>query len=141
MSMLWDLLNTWTGWFGLGAGTLGLGLTAAWFLGAMPVIGSIFSVLAAFLAPIFTAIGQGLVWVWQNVFWPGLKDILDDWVTIVTVLTLGAFLYFAAIAGPRVELMSAKRNLNQCQVELTKTKRRLPPEQSPSWELPWPFRW
>lgn len=139
--MAWDFLNTWLGWFGIGTGTLALFLTGAWFLGAMPFLAAGAQLLSAFLSPIFRAVGDGLVWVWQNVFWPGLKDILDDWVTIVTVATGAVFLYFAAIAGPRVELIGVKRNLNQCQVELAKTKRRLPPEQAPSWELPWPFRW
>lgn len=92
------------------------------------------------LAPVAGAVTQGVVWVWQNVLWPGiwhfLSDIFDSWVTV-----LGFAATLAILVGIyESRLAWVERRERACIADLS--KRRLPPprveEPEPAWE---PFGW
>lgn len=139
--MLAEWMNSLLMWLGLG----GLGLSAlvgaAWFFGLMPVLGAVATVVAAIVAPIAGAMVQGLVWTWQNIFWPGLWDILEDWVTILTVLTLGCFLWFGLKAHYEIQEFKQERALSACFADLKKARRPLPKQvPQPQVGLPWPWK-
>ena len=141
MDMLWDWLNSWMGWLGIGGFSLTALAGLAWFTGLMPLIGAGANLVSAVLAPILGALSQGIVWFWQNVIWPGIWDILNDWVTIVTVLLMGAVLWFGVLARYEVKSIRLDKELSVCKVELDKARKPLPQVESPSWELPWPWKW
>lgn len=126
----------WFGWLVSGFGIGGLGL--AWFFGLMPLV-------TAALAPIVTAVVNGVIWLveklWTNIFWPGLRDIFDDWVTVVTVVCMCTFLWFGAVAHTKVQIASAQHELGVCKVELAKAHKSMPETDAPKWELPWPWKW
>jgi hypothetical protein len=76
------------------------------------------------------------------VLWPGIRDILDDWVTIVTVGALGAALWFGLEAQHIVELRKVERAQTACLDTLKRTRTRAPPPvPEPTMELPWPWKW
>lgn len=130
--MLQTLLDWWP-W--LAAGGLGL----AWWSGFLPVI-------AAVLAPIAGAVSQALVYTLGHVIWPGLKDIADDWVTVVTVGLAFAALWFGLKTHYELRAAMDTRALAQCQASLTKARRPAPNVQPPKLELPfqlpipWPWK-
>jgi hypothetical protein len=132
-----ELLNTWLAYLGLGGLGLGAMLGAAWFFGLMPVVGAVANVLAAVLGPILKAVVEGVIWTWQNVLWPGLRDILDDWVTIVTVLLMGFLLWSILLARFEVQESRLERQVAACKVEL---KKRPPaPRRAPEPQFRWPW--
>lgn len=138
LGSLMEWVQSWLPWFGLGgAGVLG----AAWFFGLMPVLGAAAQIVASVLAPILGAVVQGFVWMCANVFLPGLKDVLDDWVTIVTVAVAGTFLWFGAIAHGEMRVIKSQRETYVCQAELKKSRGNARQVEEPKFELPWPFTW
>jgi len=130
-----DSLLTYLGIGGLGIGAL---LGAAWFFGLMPVIGAVANVLAAVLGPILGAVVQGIVWAWQNIIWPGLWDILDNWVTILTVVLMGGFLYLATASRYEVQEYFLERQIQVCEANLKKARKAIPPARRPAPET---FKW
>lgn len=136
-----DWINSWTGWLGIGGFSLTALAGLAWWTGILPIAGAAANVVSAVLSPILGAVSQGLVWLWQNVLWPGLRDILDDWVTIVTVALCGTVLWFGLVARYEVKSIRLDRELSACKIELDKAKKPLPRVTEPSWELPWPWKW
>lgn len=134
MEWLTSFLPWWMNWFtGLAGGGTIAGLGAAWFFGLMPAV-------MAVVSPLLGALVQGFIWLWQNVFWPGIWDILDDWVTIVTVATGAAVLYFMITANAHVQVARMEREVNICRVELQKVNKSVP-ESETTWSLPWPWNW
>jgi hypothetical protein len=95
------------------------------------------AVAPSILAAVFGAVS----WLWTTIFFPGLKDILDDWVTIVTVGALAVLLWFF-IATHSVFMVNSKgRELNQCRTELAHVRKRAAPADEPELKLglPWPL--
>lgn len=140
-----DWLDGLLGWFGVSVAGLGLGTGVAWFFGLMPILGAAAQVVAAAVAPVVGAVVSGMVWVWQNILWPGIwrfaSDILDDWVTVLGfVMSLGV-LWFVVATPYKVRIATAERRLDVCTASLAAAKRRAPPVEEPRVELPWPFRW
>jgi hypothetical protein len=120
----------WVPWL-LGGGGLAAGL-AIRFLGLAPVLaalGKAAEVALAVAQPVLVAVAEGAVWVWQNVFWKGLKDILDDWVTIATVAAMGfgGWSYMEGKAAVQQhelnkEISSVKKASAQCTAEMKKLR-------------------
>ena len=134
---MWNLLSSWLGLGGLG---LGAAFGAAWFFGLMPVLGAAAQVAASVLAPILGAAVQGLVWVWQNVVWRGLRDILDDGVTVITVAVMAVLLWGWLAGTYEVRVHRLNKDLGACQTALVKAKRTIPkasPE--PDFKFKWPW--
>ena len=141
MEFIWDWINSWTGWLGIGGVSLSALWGLAWFTGALPFLGAAANMLSAILSPILGAVSQGAVWFWQNVIWPGIWDILNDWVTIVTVAIMATMLWFGLAARYEVKSIRLDRELSVCKVELDKARKPLPHVEQPSWDLPWPWKW
>ena len=129
----------------LALGGLGLVLVVLVALGfATPVLDA--------LKPVLVALGKGLAWVLENVvgpalawFWSvlkrGLTDIFDDWVTVVTVGTIGVVIFLYGQANHAIEINHARRELNTCRATLAKVApKRLPaPTPEPQrWEFTFP---
>lgn len=134
------LLDNWLGWLGLGGiGVAAIG-SALWFMGLMPIIAAvlnIFNVVLSILSPFLNMLAQSLadslLWFCKSVLLPGIKDIIDSWATIFTVITMGCFLWFGLIA--RYEVQKTKKDyvISQCKNPI--------PEPETDFELPWPFKW
>jgi uncharacterized membrane protein YqhA len=135
-----QLIDSWLTWLGLGGLGVGALLAAAWFFGLMPIIGAIATVVAGVLTPILKAIVEGMIWLWANVFWPGIVDILDDWVTIVTVAVMGGMLYLAIVGGYEYQLALSERQTNVCQAALKKATAKQP-ARKPAPKKPSLFGW
>lgn len=86
------------------------------------------AILAHFLGlrPLLEAFAQGVVWFWQNVLWKGIKDIFDDWVTIVTVITVCFTMYTALEVKQELHNKALVSSLSSCQGELQKIRRSIP---------------
>lgn len=99
-----------------GISTVGLSalIGAAWFFGLLPIIGAAAQVVSSVLSPILGAIIQGIIWTWENVFLPGLWNILSSLVTIVTVSTLMLLLYLYDKANDNIKYNNLQRAYNQC---------------------------
>jgi len=108
---------------------------------AASVTVAIWGVVAAVAPIILSALFSVLAWAWTTIFWPGLKHILEDWVTVVTVGVLGAFLWFGFIVQSQVFIGKSTRDLNQCRVQLAQVRKQRPPapEPEPQFQLPFPF--
>lgn len=93
MQNLSQWFNGMTPWFALSAGLAGL---IAYAVGLKSVLGIMEKVLDV-VSPILKFVAETLVacvkWSWNTIFWPGLKDILDSWVTILTVVVMGLMLW------------------------------------------------
>jgi hypothetical protein len=112
-----------------------LGLSG--FVGlATKILGAIIEIAT----PILKAVVDGIIWVWQNIFWPGLKNILNSWATVLTVGTMMACMFLVIHENDTIRYNNQARQLNACHVELKKLRRKAPQtDQSPLWEFKWPF--
>jgi hypothetical protein len=120
----------WVPWL-LGGGGLAAGL-AVRFLGLAPVLaalGKAVEVALAVAQPLLVAAAEGAVWLWQNVFWRGIKDIIDDWATLATVGAMGFFLWTSLEGKAKLqqhdlnkEIASVKKASAQCTAEMKKLR-------------------
>lgn len=109
---LLSLVPNW-GWFGVGTGALGLGVAAFFFPSV--VISALLAVLNGVIAATQT--------VWEKVFWPGLRDILEDWVTVVTVACAALGLYVYLKADFLAREAALKHAMVQCQTDVKNLKK------------------
>lgn len=126
----------WMSWLGIGG--LGAAGLAAWALG-LPTLFKVLGAVVDIAAPVLKAIAEGIVWVWQWVLWPGIKDILDTWATVLTVggLMVGLFLFMQVNDGLR--LAAKGRDLQVCQTALSKARKPIPSTTEPQiWEFRFP---
>ncbi len=72
-------LTSWVMWLGIGGA---VGIVALLFFA--PAIGQ---VVAAGVAPVAKAIGDGVVWFFRDILWEGLKDMTDNLASVVFVIT------------------------------------------------------
>jgi len=141
----------WLGWFqGLfrGVGWFSLGgiviiAICAYFLGVKTVLETI----SEFLKPVLKGLGDGIVG-FARILGKGIKDIFDDWVTIVTVATAALVLYVSLDIKHEIRDKELTGSLKSCQVELQKLRKSIPKipkellnlgkkqTQTPDW---WPF--
>jgi len=131
-----EILETALSWLGISLGAFGLTVGAAWFFGLMPVLGAVATVVAAALAPIIGAVVQGIIWLWQNVIWPGLWDILEDWVTVLTVALMAFMLWTFLAARFEVAEYRLNKEIAACKTTLKAVRKAAPPIQP---QVPWPF--
>lgn len=115
-------------WFAVTAGVGGL---IAYAVG-LPFVLNMLSKFVEIVAPIFKLIVDAFVaalrWSWETIFWPGLKDIFDSWVTIVTVITMCLVIY--GYMDRKVDRIVD--DLDFCQSEKTRLERTLKKSQSPA---------
>lgn len=142
--MQWlDNLNQWfdslTPWFALTAGGLGV---LAWAVGLKSVL-SILEKIIDVVAPLARLVVDGVTgatrWFVYNVIGPGVRDIVDSWPTIATVLTAGWLLW--GYMDYKVD--RAVDQLEMCQSARTKLERDMKSlGKQPAVETPWfdPFR-
>lgn len=71
-------ISSWIAWLGIG-GIVG-------FLALLFFAPSIAKVVGAALEPVARAVGEGVVWLFRDVLWVGMKDMLDNWASIVFVI-------------------------------------------------------
>lgn len=120
------------------------------FLGVTAVLTAVLNALVHVLGMVAPAIGvllggimQGLLWLWQNVFWKGLKDILEDWVTILTVGAMGLTLWSYMAFRSEVVEYRLERRIAKCETALGKKRKNDLDfvREEPTWQLPfkWPF--
>lgn len=141
-------LSNWFGWIVGGGVSLGLILLVAVIFGLAPVLNVVGKVLEGALEiakPIAAAVVAGTIYFVSQVLWPGLKDILDDWVTIVTVIFAGFLLWSflstqqvlmkaemtkntniiqQRLATTNTSLLAARKELTSCKVEVQKLSRK-----------------
>jgi len=136
-------IDAWLTWLGLGGLGVGALLAAAWFFGMMPILGAIAALVASVLAPILGAFSQGIVWVWQNALWPLLwrllKDLFDDWVTLLTGAALLFMVWQGVQALHRQQLHDKQQIINACYRDLRKATSKRPPPRVNEPSLGWPF--
>lgn len=114
LNMLWDQIWPWL----LGGGAL-TGV-AFWALGG-PAVLRIIASLLDIISPLLHGLGWFLV-EFLKVLWKGFKDIVDDWVTIVTVATAAFFLYTGLEAKHTIESLNTKTEIAQLKSDLKKCK-------------------
>lgn len=96
---MWDLIPNISWLWGGGLLTTALLIAAGAIFGigsVVKVVSAVAETLIAWLTPLGQLVVDGAVWFARNVLGPGIKDILDDWVTIVTVGCLGLTIYWGA---------------------------------------------
>lgn len=116
---------------------LWLGLATA----ALQAVAGIVAAVGPAVGVVLGALAQAVVWLWQAILWPGLRDILDSWATIATVLFAAGGLYLGIVAASEVRAIKTERALETCKADLAKAKRKPSSIPQPTWDLPWPFRW
>ena len=122
-----ETIQTWLSWLPLlGGGTLALVVLLA-LLGVLPVVTKAFEAVMNVIGPLLNVAGKAVAdsvsWVAYNVLGPGLKDILEDWVTVVTVLLLGASLWlWMDFREARLE-QRMQSQLTQCQMTVKTLKK------------------
>lgn len=136
---MWILdLLPWAGWAGL---TLALAL---WVFGAGKVAAegaTILRLLAETIIPLLGRAAEALGWFLKNVVGKGLKDILDDWVTIVTVALMGVILFAYMRGTNEYHLAQKQTQLNACIADLKRAKKTptLRPTPPPASQFKWPW--
>lgn len=128
-------------------GIAGLSAILSWIPGGSAAIAIITSALqfaASFfqsISPIINGMFSGIIWIWSNVIWPGILDIIDSWPTIFTVLIAGVIGWFVFVSKYEVTQIKNNYALNQCQRALQSCKKPIPKEPQVETQLPWPFNW
>lgn len=135
---MWDIasyLPSW-GWIAsLGVIPL-LALAALAFMGVLGPVAGVAGKAGEFAVTVVSGVWSGVVWTFQNIFGPGLKNIASNGSSILTVLALGAFLWVAvdhnntrqevALAKSRdyfaTELRGFKVTLNKTRQDLATCK-------------------
>lgn len=140
-----SLINDYWQWL---LGIAGLSAILSWIPGggaAIAILTSALQFAASFfqsIAPIINGIFGGIIWIWSNVLWPGILDILDSWPTIFTVLIMGVVGYLFFVSKYEVAQIQTNYSYNQCKKELASCTKRSPPkEPEVEFQLPWPFNW
>lgn len=126
----WSTIGDWLPWLGLGG--LGVGAAAYWF-GLTPLLAALGQIVAVVLDALLKALG----WLWANVLWPGLKDILDNLATICTVAILIGGVYYGVLLDASRKYAALQEKHNACMVDLTKAKKKLTPKPTQPSVLPW----
>jgi len=134
---MWSLLSNWIGWLGLGtalatAGSLIAGIS---WLPGMSVILPILTSALQMISPIVNAALSGLFWIWSNILWPGLLDIMDSWATIFTVIIMGSFLWFGLASRYEVQHIKDRHVIAKCVAPQNVDNNEA------ELDLPWPFKW
>ena len=120
-------IQTWLSWLPfMGGGMLALVVVLA-LLGVLPAVMKVLETVLAVVGPILNVAGKAVAdavsWVGYNILGPGLKDILEDWVTVVTVLLMGATLWFYMdLKETRLE-KRMQAQLTQCQMTVKTLKK------------------
>lgn len=113
----------------------------SWILGFMGLPGIVEQVLKivntslGIVSPALTSVFELIVW-YVKVLWNGILDIVDSWMTILTVMTivLGTWAYG--------KLPTNDPRLSQCQAQLETLKKRYTTrQQTPQVEFKWPWEW
>lgn len=101
-------------YFGFSAAGFSALMGAAWFFGLMPIVAAAVQTVSAIVSPIATALIQGIIWVWQNIFWPGIWSIVTNLATIITVVTLIYIIFFYTKLNDDVKYNNLQKSYNQC---------------------------
>lgn len=140
-----SLINDYWSW---AVGLLGLTAALSWIPGGGAVIGIVVSafriVASAFevISPIISGIISAIVWVWKTILLPGLMDILDSWMTILTVAALLGLAWLVFVTRYEIKGIQTERSLARCTAELAKCKKpklKVPETPDVEYTLPWPF--
>lgn len=128
----WQTITGWLPWAAFGGGIAGL---AAYFLGLTPLLAALGQIASVLLDALLKALG----WIWANVIWPGLRDILDNLATIVTVVILVGSFYIGGKLSDDVKYANLQAQHKSCMVDLVKAKKKASPVIQQPVTLPWPF--
>ncbi len=101
-------------YFGFSAAGVGALMGAAWFFGLIPIVAAVVQTVSAIISPITTAVIQGVIWVWQNIFWPGIWSIITNLATIITVITIVYIIFFYTKLNDDVKYHNLQKSYNQC---------------------------
>src|SRR5258708_3728482 len=129
------LFDNWLGWLGLGA----TAATVISLLSWVPGIGIALRIFASGLeiaSPVINGILSGLIWIWGNILFPGLKGIFSSVSVTLTVATIFAGYYFFDKANDSIKYNNLQR---QC----VAIKQKRPTEdvpQEPLWEFKFPWQ-
>lgn len=101
-------------YFGFSTAGFGALMGAAWFFGLMPIVASVVQTISAVVSPILTVAIQGIIWLWQNIFWPGIWSIVTNLATIITVVTLVYIIFFYTKLNDDIKYNNLQKSYNQC---------------------------
>lgn len=132
---LHNIVSHWYAWV-LGIGALVAGLS--W----IPGVGTVLTIAVAglqLLTPILSALLQAVIWAWQTIFFPGLRNILTNITSILTVVTIvaGAWLWFAA--RYEIQHLRDQHTINRCINRIPAQSTKEEPDDHVNFSLPWPL--
>lgn len=128
-----------TPWFALIAGLFAI--VAITGLGkVMDILSKLLDIVGPALKSALEGVVNGTKWVASTILWPGLKDILDSWATITTVIFMCTTVWFWM--DHKVDKVVDQ--LSACQNENTRLERSMKSLGKPQAEQSWfdgLFRW
>lgn len=127
--MQWLLNN----WHLLGLGSLGILGAASYFLGLTAVLRIVASIVEI-ITPLLRGLMEAIV-EWLGIMWEGIKDIIDSWKTVITVVSFVLIAYLTAKVPAKIEQ-------HKCATEKQELKKQIPTVKKPKkQEPPVEFRW
>lgn len=129
------LLDNWIGWLGLGAtlSTVAALLAGLSWIPGAGVLLSIGTALLQIAAPLINGFLTLIIWLWSNILFPGLRNILSSLSSIITVVLMGCFLWFGLITRYEIKLAQKNYVVSKCSNPVS--------EPETDFTLPWPFNW
>ncbi len=77
-----------TPWFALSAGLMGIVGYLVGFKAILGILEKVLDIVSPILKFVSEAIVAGAKWLWNTIYVVGLGDIIDNWRTVFTVLTI-----------------------------------------------------
>ena len=137
---MFDLIPSWMSWV-LGGSMVSLVVLALLVPSVFKVLETALTVVTPILSTVGKALADGLAWVLNTIIGPGLRDILEDWVTVVTVLLMGLALWGYMDAKQELLERRMQAQLTQCQMTVKTLKKcvgvpaKVTPVQPKGWSL------
>lgn len=119
----YNTVVSWLPWVGVPA-VAGLGVL--WWLAGGATVLKILATVFDIISPLLKGIVTGLVSLWENIFWPGLKNIFSQMVTLITVVTMGVILYTAQDVRDDIMTNRIMNELSSCKTELRDIRKSIP---------------
>ena len=140
-----EWMNNWTswlsslgGWFAVTAAGAGLLAYAIGLKSVLGILEKIIDVVSPLLKTAVEAVVGAAKWSWNNIFWPGIKDIFDSWFTTLTVIAMGLILW----SYMDLKVDGVVDQLSFCQSEnerLTRLAKKIPGVEPGPFD--WLFKW
>lgn len=90
--------------------------------------------LLQMVSPLVNGLFTLLIWLWTNILFPGIVNILKSWPTICTVLIMGGALWVGLASRYEIQHIKDRSVIAKCATkDVDNTDTEL--------DLPWPFKW